>query len=386
MADYRYQFCDAATGVLLAEYPLTVQSFSQTISGVGTLTGTLPLSGLVGDWRANTAVKRTLLVVLRDEQIAWAGLIMKRRPTDGSNSAEITAETLEGWLARQEIQDDLDYTAGVDVFNIVRQLIGYLASLDGGDMRIATDSTLAGYTASVAYLGKDSTKMVDAINRLAEVGAGFEYSISWSRTGAVFTPTLNLATPGLAATLNGILLEYPGNLTGYGYDEDGAAAANFMTGVGADSGGTPLIARVADFELLDGVPRFPAQVQYKDEADFARLFARTGAALTAGLADYVVPTVELRGDAQPHFGDFPLGCPARLRATSLYHPANADGSPSLDVTRRVTGWTVSPGPPEKVSLALGSTTGKILLPARQRTIPEYLRDLDRRVRELASRT
>lgn len=390
MATYRYHFCDLLTGVLLEELPLNCQSFSQTISGAGTLTGTLPLGELTpaARWRDATVPKRTLVVVLRDETPVWGGWLIKRRPVSGGNAAEITAETLEGWLGRQEIQTDLTFTA-VDVFTIVRGIITYLAGFAGGDLRINTGSNVAGYTQTVTYLGKDSTKVADAISKLAEVGAGFEHTIGWQRTGNTYSPVMTMTSPGLSSGTDGILLEYPGSLVDYDYPEDGLAAVNVMTAVGGDTGGgIPLLHRVFDTagELAAGYPMLPGQIQVKDETDYARLGDRAAYALNAALQDHVVPTAELRGDADPHFGDFPLGVPARLRASSPYHPVGAGGVPGLDVTRRVTGWTVTPGPPEKVSLALGLTTGKISRPKSQRTIGEYLADLDRRVRELASRT
>jgi hypothetical protein len=387
VATYRYLFADAMTGQLLEELPLDCQSFGQQISAAGTLTGTLTLGDITGNWRGATIPKRTAPIVMRGDQIAWGGWITKRRPTNGGSSAEITAETLEGWLAKQEIQADLTFT-NTDVFTIVRGIIAHVAAQAGGNMRIDTDTNLAGYTQTVTYLGKDSTKAGDAISKLAEVSPGFEYTIRWQRTGSVFTPYMTLASPGLSTGLDAIVLEYPGNLIDYDYPEDGTAAPNVLTGVGADSGGTPLLARVEDStgELAAGVPRLPGQQQMKDETDLTRLTARTTTALRAGLVDYVVPTAVLRGDADPHFGDFPLGIAARLRATSLYHPAGTNGVPGLDVTRRATGWTVVPKAAEQVTLALGSTTGLITPPVRDRTVAAYLRDLDRRVREIATRT
>lgn len=387
MAEYRYLFCDALTGVLLEELPLDCQSFGQVISGAGTLTSTLPLSGITPNWRGATETKRTVTIALRGGQIAWGGWITKRRPTDGGTKAEITAETLEGWLAEQEIQSDLTFT-NTDVFDIVRGILAHVAGQAGGNMRIDAGTNLAGYTQTVTYLGKDSTKVGDAIAKLAEVAPGFEYTIRWQRTGQVFTPYMTLASPGLSSGLDAIVLEYPGNLTDYDYPEDGKAARNVLTGVGADNAGTPLLARVEDStgELAAGVPRLPGQLQLKDETDQTRLTARTTTALQAGLVDYVVPTAELRGDADPQFGDFPLGIAARLRATSLYHPAGVNGTPGLQVTRRVIGWSVNPAGQERVNVAFGATTGKITLPAGWKSISDYLRDVDRRLRELATRT
>lgn len=387
MTDYRYLFADALTGVLQEELPLDCQSFGQQISASDTLTGSLALGDLTVNWRGATIPKHSLVVAMRGDQIAWGGWITKRRPTNSGTQAEITAETLEGWLARQEIQADLTYT-NVDVFTIVRGIIAHVAAQAGGNMRIDTGTNLAGYTQTVTYLAKDSTRVGDAISKLADVSPGFEYTIGWTRTGATFSPVMTLASPGLSVALDPILLQYPGNLVDYDYPEDGSAAPNMLTGVGADNAGTPLLARVEDTtgELAAGYLRLPGQLQLKDETDQTRLAARTQTALAAGLVDYVVPTAVLRGDADPHFGDFPAGIPARLAATSLYHPAGVNGRPGLDVTRRVSGWRVVPKAQEIVTLALASTTGKVLRPTEQRTQGAYLRDLDRRIRELATRT
>lgn len=388
MADYRYLFADLLTGQLLEELPLDCRSFSQQIGngGAGTLSGILALGDITQDWRAATLPKHTLVIVLRDEAVAWGGWVVKRRPVNGGNAAEIGAETLEGWLGRQEIQDDLSFTA-TDVFTIVRGIVAHVAAQAGGNMRIDTGVNTAGYTADVTYLGKDSTKVADAISKLAEVAPGFEWTIAWRRVGAVFTPYLTMQSPGLNIGSDGILLEYPGNLIDYDYPEDGTAAPNALTGVGADSGGTPLLARVEDTagELAGGYARLPGQAQMKDEDDLTRLTARTTTALAAGLVDYVVPTAELRGDADPSYLDIPLGCPARLRATSAYHPSGIDGAPSLDVTRRVTGWSVTPGAAEKTTVELAASTGKITPPLARRFEARYA-DLDRRVRELSTRT
>jgi hypothetical protein len=392
-ADYRYLFCDALTGQLLEELPLSGVSFSQQINSVGTFTGTLAITDIPAavNWQAATLIKRTLLVVERDEIPVWAGRVMKRRPVGtGHTAAEVTAETLEGYLAREEIQADLTYSA-VDVFVIVRGILAQHEATLGGSMNLATGANVAGWTQTITYLAKDSPKIGDAINRLAEVAPGFEYTITWSRSGNTFTPALTLATPALSTTADSLLLEFPGNLAGpVDYPEDGADAPNLLTGVGADSGGTPLLARVADTtgELAAGYPVYHGQVSMKEETDLTRLTARTTTALAAKLADHVVPTVDLATPTEPgdiHLGDFPLGAAVRLRCSCPYHGTGNGGVPGLDITsRRVTGWTVKPGPPEQVTLSLGAITGRITPPLGRRDNAYYLRQLDRRLRALES--
>jgi hypothetical protein len=383
VAVYRYWFCDALTRTVVEELPLDCQSFGQQINGVGTLTGTLALGDIPAavDWQAATQEKRTLLVVQRNDQYVWAGRIMKVRPVDNSTKAEITAETLEGYLGRRLILDDLTYTA-TDVFAVVRGILSYLQSIPGGDMGLATGVNLAGQTTTITYLGNSETKALDAAQRLAEVDPGFEFTITWARSGNVFTPTLTLAAPALSQGLDPVVFEYPGNvLSPLDTPRDGGDAPNSLVGVGAQVAGAPLLWDAIDTttEIPAGVPIYEDTISMTEETDAARLQARTEKALAAKLANITVPTVELGPDAVPGFGDFPLGVPCRLRCTCLYHPTGTNGVPGLDITRRVTGWTVNPGPSEKVTLACGATTGLITPPIKERGMRGYLADLARRL-------
>jgi hypothetical protein len=321
-------------------------------------------------------------VVQRNDQYVWAGRIIKRRPTDGSTKVEVTAETLEGYLARRLILDDLTYTA-TDVFTIVRGILIYLQGVPGGDMQLETGSNLAGQVATVTYLGDSTTRASEAIQRLAETDPGFEYTITWSRAGNTFTPTMTLAAPALNTSLDVTVFEYPGNLLNP-VDTPEEATPNSLVGIGAQVAGSPLLWDAIDTtnEIPNGYPLYEDTVSMTEETDSTRLQARTEKALATKLADYTVPTVDLRPDAVPGFGDFPIGAPCRLRCTCLFHRAKVNGVPGLDVTRRITGWTVTPGDSERVSFATGQITGKITPPLKQRGVPGYLTDLDRRLRAL----
>lgn len=392
MPEYRYFCADALTGQVLEELPLEVQSASQQINGGATLTAVLAVSDIPAavDWSAATLEKRTLLVVQRDGWYCWAGRIMKNRPVNNSTGAEITAETLESYLARWRlIKTDLTYSSATDLFTIVRGIIDQLQAVTGGNMNLAYGTNLAGQAATVTYLGKDRTKALDAINKLAELSPGFEYTITWARSGNIFTPTMTLTAPGLSTTLPAVVCEYPGNLLSpVDTSRDGGDSPNALTGIGGDpGGGTPLLWEATDdAELTAGYPIYEDTVSLTDETVLAHLQDRTATALTAKLNDYGVPSVDLRPDALPGFADIPLGCPVRLRCTCAYHPAKPNGAPGLDITtRRVTGWTLTPGPPEKVTLDLGSVYGKITPPVRKRNQGNYLAQLDRRVKQLETR-
>lgn len=388
---YRYITADMLTGSPLAELPLKCQNFSQQLSGVGSMTATLPLGSLPPslDWRAATRERRTTVNILRNDQVVWGGPIMKNRPTDDGRSAEITAETWEGYLDRRRIKTTLTFT-DTDVYQIVRSILNALQrDVLGGNARMAVEAGMGGYIQTITYPASARNKALDAITKLSQVAPYFEFYVAVDRDRAtgVFTPTLVLQRTTAHTDELPVVAEFPGNARSYDYPSDGSNAANAITGVGKGDGDAQLMVEVTDEagELASGYPIYEDELQAKDEDNLERLTALTETELVARLVDYVVPTVELDGDSIPQFGSYPIGINCLLRATSLYHPPSATGAPGLVVTRRVTGWTVTPaaaGQQEKVQLALATGAGKVVPAMDARRFPRWLAALERRVRTM----
>lgn len=387
---YRYITADMATGVPFAELPLKCQNFSQLLSGTGSLTATLALGDVPAhvDWHAATLERHTTINVLRDEDVVWAGPIMKNRPTNNGRTAEITAETWEGYLARRRIKTTAAFVS-VDVFDIVRSLLTSIQTVIGGNVRMAvTAGTTAGYTQTVTYDQNARPKLLDEIIKLSQVAPHFEFFVTVARDdNGVFNPTLNLRKITALAEQPPIVAQFPGNVRSYEYPSDGASVANAITGIGKGDSTSQLLVEVIDTsgELASGYPIFEDELSLKDEADITRLTALTQTELAARLVDYVVPIVVMDGDSLPTFGSYPLGIGCQLRATSLYHPSGPGGRPGLIVSRRVTGWTVTPsaaGQQEVVQLALATGAGKVVPQMDRFTFARYLASLEKRVRTM----
>jgi hypothetical protein len=390
MATYRYIVADMLTGAPLEELPLDCESFSQHIGGeVGSTSGKLALGSVRFDWRAATTERRTTLNILRDDHlVVWGGPIMKRHPVNNGDAVDLSAESWEGYLARRRIKSTLNYTT-TDVFDIVRGIIAAIQAVPGGNVGMTVDAGLAGYAQTISYADYARVKVLDELKRLAEIAPNFEWYISVNRdpTTGIFRPHLNLAAPAFATDLPPIVAEFPGNVITYDYPEDGGRAANAVTGIGKGDGVSMLIDEEVDSlgELARGYPIYEDELSIKEEDNLARLQARTRTDLAVRLLDYVVPTVDLRGDIDPAFGSYPLGIACRLRATSLYHPATTADEPGLDLLRRVTGWTVKPsaaGRQEQVTLALTGALGKIRPPLDGKSFKRVLATLETRVRTL----
>jgi hypothetical protein len=356
--------CDLISGELIDELPLDVSSFSRIINGAGTLSATLALGDLGDlDWQAATMPRRTAVYVLRDDTtIVWAGWIRKRRPLDGGTRAGIDCETLESYYASRRVKHsvpivDLGFVDD-DAFDIVRAMLGILAAEPNGNIRTSFDLGLSGQTHTISYFRNERRKVLEEWVKLATIEPGFEFTIDAGyNSSGLITNTLRLAAPRFADGVEPIVCEYPGNVWEYDWPEDESNVPTRLTGIGAGEGSSMLTSEVTDLAALAaGYPLLEDEVMLKEETSQARLDARTAEKLRALTGDAVVPTVVLRGDAEPGFGSYPLGIQARLRVTSLYHPAQADGSPGIDTLRRVVGWTVQPaqaGRQDRVTLALG---------------------------------
>lgn len=395
MGSYRYVVADTLTGILLDELPFQVDSFSQELGGGGDLTANLPLGGLGNiDWRSVTVPFKTAIYAIRDDvQVVWGGVINGRDKATDDSKAIIRAETFEAFLSRRRIKTTLTYGSPTDTHTIVAGIIANIQAQTGGDLGITINASSAtsGNLQTITYESYARTKVWEEINRLSELDPGFEASITHTRaTGTgLFRPVLNLGAPQLNATLTPALAEYPGNVLSYTFPEVGAA--NAVTGLGKGDGAAKLIYEAVDSlgQIAEGYPLVEDELSIAEEESLARLTTRTQTDLVARLLDYVVPQVTLNGDAPGlPFGSYPLGIPCRLRAVSLYHPPNGDGSPSLDITRRITGWTVKPpsdGGIEEVTLNLATGLGKITPPRDARAFPHWLMQVERRLRNQETR-
>lgn len=350
MGSYRYVVADTLTGLPLEELEFQVSSFSQELGGRGELSADLPLGDLAGiDWRSVTVPFKTSLYVIRDDtQVVWGGVINSRDKAADDSRASIRAETFETFLNRRRVKTTLTYGSPTDTHTIVAGIITNIQAQAGGNLGITINAVPAtsGNLQTISYPGYARTKAWDEITRLGELDPAFEAGITHTRSigSGLFRPVLNLGSPRLNDTLAPVLAEYPGNVLSYTYPE--AGVANAVTGLGKGDGASKLIAEAVDSlgQIAAGYPLVEDDLALGEEESLNRLTTRTQTDLAARLVDYVVPTVTLNGDAPGlEFGSFPLGIPCRLRATSLYHPSlGGTGAPGIDVTRRITGWSVKP--------------------------------------------
>lgn len=383
MSTYRYMATDVVTGRLLADtIPLHVSNFSRGLGGVGqpgSLSGYLDL-GVLGASKQATFLgalepRRTMLWALQDNAPVWGGVLWDWPMTSiQKNQLPVQGKELGSLFAKRQIRTDQIYT-GVDILDVVRNLLGYaLAKGNGavGNLVIDVSPTrnLAGTTVNVVFAASNLPKVASAVDQFC-VQNNVEYAFMPGWDAGMTTPvvTLQLGSPYLKRpySATGLQFVYPSQyVLDYGFPRAGSGSVNSLLATANSSGSIPWQSGAAhglnSADLASGYPLLEDSVSYTVAAVTAQAqidgYADGQVARMSGCT--TVPSVTVGGGGSPTAGQVRLGDEAELVATSPMHPKVAgSGAPGLQQLVRIIGWTVTPsdvGQAEQTVFALGGVT------------------------------
>ncbi len=292
-------------------------------------------------------------------------LLDYRYPRTGSTSANRIVATASASDSTAPLNSNSDFENGTAPWT----------GINGATLGTATDWTASG-TNSAAFHGNGSTSNPAMQSEVIPVQGGSAYTLTaqlnsaqgWAATcvsvvwldatGATISTVscaavaIAAATPGSAA----MSASAPANATG-------ARALVQMTGRPASS----VIMEADDVTFTPATPTASSwQSQLPHGQDDAALAAgypllEDSASLSTvtvtrqsqidDYADGILPSVTgtqtspvliLGGGQRPAVTEIVLGSWCQFTATSVLHPANPDGSPGLQVTSRITGWSLYP--------------------------------------------
>ena len=330
-----------------------------------------------------------MLWVLQDGYPVWNGVVWDRPHTTLSQgNLPVSAQTMDSVWSKRLITATLEYR-NVDIYTMFQDLVGYGMTKNSAFTSVLSPTPpppplvrnaanvagivlpgplLAGTAWSASYLYSDLRKVSDAWSDLTSAG-NLEY---WFQPGldpsGNMVTYVRLGTLGTSAANSTIQLTYPGNVIDYGYQQTGSQGANYIWATAPPNGSAE-----------SWLSQYPAGADNRDLSAGYPLMEDTvswnGSTVTtqAQINGYAIGQVAMRTQAmtQPVVtvggGQFPgakdifLGDTCQLIATSPLHPAGPGGQPGLQVTVRVTGWTVTPpnaSQPESIQI----TTSGILQP------------------------
>jgi hypothetical protein len=375
MSTYRYFSTNLTTGAVLADtIPLHVASFSRNLGGVGqpgTLSAYLDLgtisAGKQSAYLGALEPRKTVLWVMQDNYPIWAGIVWDWPHTSAiSNQLPISAVEIGSLFNRRQIRADQVYT-GADLFTIARGLVSYATGkTDGGVSNLTLGGTgTSGVTASATFPAANLGKVGDLLTAFS-TQYGFEYCFTPGLDGSGnpnITLVLGYPTVGRSIAATNLLLQYPGNVSDYGFPRIGSASVNSL--LATASSGTPWVSGTghgqATADLAAGYPLLEDSISLSAVAvtSQAQIDAYADGQIPKLTGTTTVPTVSVPGGQLPTAGMIELGDQAYFAATSTLHPAASNGSPGLQTTLRIIGWTLTPPSDqnaETTAYALGGLT------------------------------
>lgn len=342
-ATYRYIFADLLTNTVLMELPLQGVTFGRILNGPGDFQGTFHLnSGTYSnqDILDATAPGRTAYYIERNGGLICGGVIWSRTYQEQSWSLQMTGQTFESFLYREDIRHSLIYF-NTDQRNILIDLINKMQLYPYRNIGIITPSNFSPnhVVRTVTFNDYEVWDFGKAVEYMVQFDQGFDYTIDVAYdTNGNPSKILNtndvLGTP--AATTQ-LAFDFPGNIKNFWVPENGAKGVTTISGVGAGEG-SAMIRDVQTYQqLLDaGYPELVGIYTNKDVSILNTLANQIKATLNQLRVPVSVNTYELNPTIPPFLGDYQLGDYARFHLESPRYPAGADFS------ARVIGWTVTP--------------------------------------------
>lgn len=396
MTVWTYACTDLLTGETLCDaLPLDVQSFSSSLNGQGTLTGSLDLQA---DYAVNApflaAVKcrRAVLWALADNWPVWVGIVwdwpdMSRQ----QETLPVSAQTMDSLWSHRLVTDTIEYpqveayTAFLDLLQYgMTKHSSYISSVSPPATRnpaylamVATQGRVArlvlpeggnsGATWTASYVYSDLTQVSSAWSDMCASGnLEFYFEPGRDENGELrIYLRLGYISLGRPLADTGLLLSYPGNLTDYGFTVTGSQSSNYVWGVAPPNGQTvswmsqwPHGADVNDlaaFPLMESTVSWQGSVvTLQSQVDS---FADGQVALkTSGMT---TPVVNVGGGGFPRPQDIHLGDAAHLALTSQVHPPGAGGQPGYQGEVRIVQITVYPDGPSQSSYSQLQTSAVV---------------------------
>jgi hypothetical protein len=336
---YRYLLTDTyrpSTVPIKTELPFTNVSFNSPLNGIGTFQGTLLLSGINNtklDTLAQTVPMQKSLFVDYGNQIIWGGIITSREYDSENQTLTIIAQEFEFYLNKRRINKftSSSYYVGSPTYGSV------YSSIDSGTILydlvtnmqvnntamhkthtavdITPDNFTTGSTVSRTYFDFELKSVYQALKDLSQ-GSFFDFKIIPAYGSGGIDLNLKVGNPATpnsplnrvydaSSTSQSPTFQFPGNLTGYKYTQDGTTTANYAWGIGYGKNYNKLLQYVYDSSKIGSGGTWPLIEETYNFIDVQDV--NTLSAVTNGIASGVSTPPTTIQVTMPPWVDPPLG-------------------------------------------------------------------------------
>lgn len=330
MAVYTYTTANILTGQVIEEIPFDNVRWSKVLNGPGGFSGSI-------DSRHPKAVRENLypgkrfLYVLRNGVPVWAGIIWVARFDNGN--IQVAAQGIWSYFRHRRIRIDKLYEQE-DQLYIARDLLDYAQSATlnpGGDIGVVVGSETAGIDRDRNYYGFERKPIGEAIEQLAAVENGFDFSIETTESGGAYTHTFVPEFP-YRGRRTSWTWEVGVHCDLHSWEIDADRMANRMDALGAGDGESMLIATATNATLLSEFPLLDDTTSYRDVIYEDTLQEHADAWLIRRQLPLGMPSITLRSTPETKIGSFIEG--DEVQVTKI------DGWSELDGWYRIIGYEV----------------------------------------------
>lgn len=372
---YEYLGAELVSGAFIAPLPLNGVKYGLVLNGAGAASANVKLEPLPPTTDATSDAVRErnrvlkdatgpalrVCYVLRDGVLVAPYVWWTRGYDPATQSMAMGGAELWSLLRRRRITWQSSYTAQ-DQLDIARDIITRAMAVAGGNLGLTFDSDDSGVTRDRSYFDYEAKPVAEAVEQLAGVIDGFDFSLTASLSGGTVTRNVELDFPrrGRTAAQSGHVFEWGRNIVNLDWVEDATSMANSIIGLGTGEGIAKVRTRITDTTAFaGGYPLLEDSVSYGDVEDPATLDGHVRAALAQRSRPLLLPRVKVRGSADPPLGSYLLGDDCHLVVPADVDPFWPDG---LVTSRRIHAIEVTPpedGGVEMVELVLGEATAGV---------------------------
>lgn len=358
---YTYRFADLLTDRDVAELEVDSVRFDRRIIVPGSFSGSVDVSNEeVARRTKNVIPGKTVCHIYRDQEIWGSYIIWAMRvqaPQRGPVKVEFTGASLESWLYRRLLDQNVTYTS-MDQIDIARELIemaqtGWAPYEDNADLGIEVQSGLSGIDRDRVYRRDEAATIGQRLEELANVDEGFEYLIDVYYDPSTDTRRrlFKWGYPQIGDSNNFWSFQQPGNILGFEltFDAVEGATAFWTRGDSIEDDLTE-----ESIPLMTDEPAFATEFMSRGYPHLDKVVDYSGVTSLVTLENYAqwwrdnrggivtIPQLEVRADDT----DFQLFTPARIgeyasiAIENVYFPL-VDGAPSYSGNYRVVGLEVT---------------------------------------------
>lgn len=260
-ARYVVLVADLLTKTIRDEIPFDSFSYTHALNAAGSFSGTISVRHPKAT-RENLDPSRTALYVLRNDVCMWSGILWTAKANVGSsNQLQVGGE---GWFsyflgAGGNAQHGRFLKANktfntTDQLAIVEQLVTWAQSQPGGDLGIVWTPKLCGVGRTVSYTASQRTNIGQAIQDLAAMANGFDFSFDTAWTATTPITVMNLWYPMQGRRTTGLVFELDSNIMQLTWSIDGTLQADSVDVVGSGTNTSTPIGSAIDTAQLDSYP------------------------------------------------------------------------------------------------------------------------------------